>query len=438
MSRRFPFPRLVLLSGCAVGPLLKFANADADAIEKLLSQGVSPGEISIRMSTTSSGGGGDQQAQGTNSKTQGTNGKKTREITNLEQIAKLLPTNLGGGTIQVIPIGGGGGGGGDIVANMMRELDVAMAMGVMPMIQKLTPHRHPCDTVLEKVCPGVPRARTHDSIHCLLAHEQQNTPECENTIKISLPYLCHDELNTICSEDKADAFDVSPLQCLRNALEKTQTTTGGASDNGAAGGSGQPKPLVSEQCKEAMVLTHKVIGDLNAGNKVSVHGPDGTELMVLDPHTGHSLQSLDAAQQHHHTCMFPLLFLFLMSLAIGGLMNRSPTFRNRVEYAFRRMAAAQQGKENDLAGAYSGANTLDHVVVPGGGSFGGAGAGGNLSARGGLNEALKTKHKNLAAAVDLENGCVSMTVKKTSSGTSDEANRNPLEHYRNDMDTVVL
>ena len=60
------------------------------------------------------------------------------------------------------------------------------------------------------------------SIHCLDQHRDAVTPECERTIKNSLPYLCHKEL----ADCKGDEFDQSPLECLREQMAKSPEVVG--------------------------------------------------------------------------------------------------------------------------------------------------------------------------------------------------------------------
>ncbi|CAD7948866.1 unnamed protein product [Amoebophrya sp. A25] len=220
--------------------------------------------------------------------------------------------------------GSNGGGGvvvgdaqrGDPMQAMRRDLDLSIAMGLMPIIQAMgKPPVHPCDPILEKVCPGIPRNRVHDSIHCLATHPEQVSKECEQRVHNSLSYLCHKELETLCDERKTDPFDISPLQCLRVAME-------------------QDARQVSEQCTNAMQITHRIMNTLNTpGAKITLEHKDAAKaaeegpLHVVDPQTGHTMSSLASVAQWQKTVLFPVVGALLLTIMVGALLGRSAVVR---------------------------------------------------------------------------------------------------------------
>ncbi|CAD7968772.1 unnamed protein product [Amoebophrya sp. A120] len=307
-------------------------------IQDLLASGAHPGHLTIRMTPINSPDGGGQKDIGT-----------------VEEMQKLLP-KVGSGngpsglprdleellsgppTVRLVPLGSGPPGG-DMIDEILKELDSNIAGTMNNMLGLGHPKKHPCDAILEKVCPDVQRSETQKSIHCLAEHRESNSPECENTIKNSLPYLCHREMQDLCNENRADPFDVSPLTCLRNALEKDV----------ASGTAGGPSALVSGQCKEAMDLTHKFVNGLNAADhKISIVDKNtNQEVMQLDPHAGHSIASLDAAARSQQSCLLPLGCLLIFVLLVSVVMNKSPVFRTRVEAAVQNVLHSMVNSGNN-------------------------------------------------------------------------------------------
>jgi len=173
------------------------------------------------------------------------------QVVDLNDIHSLLPTNFKKQEEKKPsdPLG-------DILDDVLGAMDISISSGLMPLVHQIAHQaagllEHPCDPVLKKLCPGITRSQTHESLHCLASQEDKVPESCSVTIKNSLPYLCHDELRGECTE-LSNPGDRSSLECLKRKYR----------DNPSS---------FSKMCVDSLEAAHKLVNMLNDPNhKISV------------------------------------------------------------------------------------------------------------------------------------------------------------------------